>query len=284
MTTDAIVPRSIAGTIGRVIAFVLLFSVLAVAATPLLGPPLAWLAARIDPRLRIDALPAMFAALAATGIMVRSVDRRPWADVGLARSALGVRRIGDGFLVGAAAIALACVALLGVGWLRIAPAAPGSTLAAAVRVSFFLVPAALSEELLCRGYLLTVVRERVGTTGAVVMTSVVFGLLHVFNNGATFESVTLVALAGVFLASVRVAYDSLYAAWAAHTAWNWVMAVPLHAAVSGWWLETPDYRTVSAGPVWITGGAWGPEGGVAAGLGMVAGLAYLYARRRREES
>jgi hypothetical protein len=282
--SDAVVPRSVAGTVGRVFAFVLLFVVLALAAAPLLGPPLVWLAARTDPRLRTDALPTMFAAIAATVIMVRSVDRRPWADVGLARDAIAARRVGAGLLVGAAAIALACAALLGIGWLRIAPATPGSSLAAAARVSFFLIPAALSEELLCRGYLLTVVRERLGTPGAVVTTSVVFGLLHVFNDGATVESVTLVALAGVFLASVRVAYDSLYAAWAAHTAWNWVMAVPLHAAVSGWWLETPDYRTVSAGPAWITGGAWGPEGGIAAGLGMAAGLAYLYARRRREES
>jgi hypothetical protein len=83
---------------------------------------------------------------------------------------------------------------------------------------------------------------------------------------------------------VRVVYDSLYAAWAAHTAWNWVMAVPLHAPVSGLRFEAPDYRTVSAGPEWITGGAWGPEGGFAAVLGMMAGLAYLYTRRRREES
>jgi membrane protease YdiL (CAAX protease family) len=282
--SDAVVPRSVAGTVGRVFAFVLLFVVLALAAAPLLGPPLVWLAARTDPRLRTDALPTALAAIAATAIMVRSIDRRRWADVGLARDAIAVRRVGAGLLVGAAAIALACAALLGIGWLRIAPAAPGSSLAAAARVSFFLIPAALSEELLCRGYLLTVVRERLGTPGAVATTSVVFGLLHVFNDGATFESVTLVALAGVFLASVRVAYDSLYAAWAAHTAWNWVMAVPLHAAVSGWWLETPDYRTVSAGPAWITGGSWGPEGGIAAGLGMAAGLAYLYARRRREES
>jgi len=86
------------------------------------------------------------------------------------------------------------------------------------------------------------------------------------------------------LAAVRVAYDSLYAAWAAHVAWNWVMAVPLHAAVSGQWFESPDYRTVSAGPAWITGGGWGPEGGLAAGLGRVAALAFLHWRHRREES
>jgi hypothetical protein len=83
---------------------------------------------------------------------------------------------------------------------------------------------------------------------------------------------------------VRVVFDSLYAAWAAHVAWNWIMAVPLHAPVSGLAFEAPDYRTVSTGPAWITGGSWGPEGGLAAALGMVAALIYLNARRRREES
>ncbi|HEX7980408.1 MAG TPA: hypothetical protein VF461_17525, partial [Gemmatimonadaceae bacterium] len=89
---------------------------------------------------------------------------------------------------------------------------------------------------------------------------------------------------GVFLAAVRLAFDSLYAAWAAHAAWNWIMAVPFHASVSGLAFDAPDYRMVSSGPAWATGGAWGPEGGVAAAVGMLAGLFYLYrARLRREE-
>jgi hypothetical protein len=83
---------------------------------------------------------------------------------------------------------------------------------------------------------------------------------------------------------VRLALDSLYAAWAAHAAWNWMMAVPFHLSVSGISLDAPDYRTVSTGPEWATGGAWGPEGGAAAAVGMLAGLFYLYrSRLRREE-
>jgi hypothetical protein len=68
----------------------------------------------------------------------------------------------------------------------------------------------------------------------------------------------------------------------AHFGWNWTMAVLLHIPVSGLETETPDYRTVDAGPDWVTGGPWGPEGGSAAALGMIAGLGYLAARRRRE--
>jgi hypothetical protein len=272
------------GTLGRVLGLVVLFAVLLVAAQGLLAGPLVWLVGRTGQRVRIDELVTLAAAFGATAIMLRSVDVRPWSDVGLSLAAAHPSRIAAGWIVGGLAIAAACGALLAVGWLRIAPSEPGSSLGAAARISLFLIPAALSEEVLCRGYLLTVIRDRLGTWRAVAATSIAFGLLHVFNAGATVGSVAIVTLAGIFLAAVRVTYDSLYAAWAAHLAWNWVIAVPLHAPVSGLRFEAPDYRTVSDGPAWITGGAWGPEGGLAAALGLMAGLGYLYTRQRREES
>jgi hypothetical protein len=66
----------------------------------------------------------------------------------------------------------------------------------------------------------------------------------------------------------------------AHFAWNWTMAVLFHTAVSGIRMESPGYRYVDAGPDWATGGAWGPEGGVLAALGMLAGMAFLFALHR----
>jgi len=84
---------------------------------------------------------------------------------------------------------------------------------------------------------------------------------------------------------VLLATRSLYAAFAAHLAWNWTLVGLMHASVSGIPFTTPDYRVVDAGPDWATGGVWGPEGGVPAALGLVAATIYLYLRReRREES
>jgi len=78
-----------------------------------------------------------------------------------------------------------------------------------------------------------------------------------------------------------VVTGSLYAATAAHLAWNWIMAAVLHVPVSGLAFETPDYRLVDAGPDWVTGGSWGPEAGAGAMLGLSAALAYLYLYVRR---
>ena len=203
----------------------------------------------------------------------------------MGRDAARPALLARGFLFGALSIGLPTLLLIAVGWMTLRPGPHGSLWGAADRVSAALLPAALYEELLTRGYVFAVLREAVGWRTTLIATSVIFGLLHLQNAGANVESIVLVTLAGVFLGGLLVATRSLYAAWMAHFAWNWTMAVVFHTAVSGLALESPNYRYVDAGPDWVTGGVWGPEGGAAGGLGMLGGLAYLYARRnsRRRE-
>ena len=59
------------------------------------------------------------------------------------------------------------------------------------------------------------------------------------------------------------------------------MADVLHSAVSGVRFPYSTYRVDDAGPAWLTGGSWGPEGGAAAAAGMLAGIAVLFAWRRQ---
>lgn len=228
----------------------------------------------------------LLAAVVATAIMLRSVDVRPWSDVGMDRPAARPRILAEGWLLGGLAIGVACGVLLLAGWLQIVPGPEGSSISAALSLTIFLIVAALGEELIARGYLLTTLRDGLGERTAVGVTSLLFGAAHLRNAGVTVESFLVVTLAGVFLGAVRVAFRSVYASSAAHVAWNWVLAVAFHASVSGIRFDAPDYRTVDHGPDWLTGGIWGPEGGFAAALGMLAALAYLYRTRlrRREES
>jgi membrane protease YdiL (CAAX protease family) len=224
------------------------------------------------------------ALLLTTAICLRMIDKRPWRAVWLDAQAARPRLFVGGFVLGALAIGLPILVLIGTGWLHEAASAPGSWWAACLHVSVLLLPAALSEELLTRGYILSVLRDSWGWAWAIAATSIGFGLLHLRNPGVTAESIALVMLAGFFLASVVYATRSLYAAWMAHFAWNWTMAVVFHASVSGFAMEAPDYRYVDAGPDWATGGQWGPEGGLPAAIGMAAGIALLVSRRRMRMS
>jgi hypothetical protein len=148
-------------------------------------------------------------------------------------------------------------------------------------VSTLLLVAALAEELIFRGYIFAVLRDVLGWWPALALTGLAFGYAHVGNPGASLRALGLVMLAGLFLGAIVIVTRSLYAAWMAHFAWNWTMAVLLHIPVSGFETETPDYRTVDAGPDWATGGVWGPEGGGGAAIGIIAGLGYLVTRQRR---
>ncbi len=216
--------------------------------------------------------------LGATFVVLHWVDTKSWSFVRLGSRAAQPSLITSGALMGAIAIGVPSLLLLLTGELRIAPDTAGSWGSTALRAAFILLPAALTEELLLRGYIFTVLRESVGWKWTLIGTSVVFGLMHVNNPGATPESILLVIVAGFFLGTIVLVTESLYAAWAAHFAWNWTMAAVLHTAVSGLGLTTPNYRVVDSGPDWLTGGAWGPEGGMAAGLGMFVFLFYMFGR------
>jgi membrane protease YdiL (CAAX protease family) len=215
------------------------------------------------------------AALLATWFALRVIDKKPWSDIGLHRAALEPRRLGLALLIGSGAITVAIACLIPLGWLARESGTTDEWTASLVRMGLILIPAALGEELITRGYILTALKDGIGWRWAVTATSVAFGLLHLTNPGANVQSVLVVALAGVFLAVLRIVTDSLYAAWIAHVAWNWVMAAIFHVPVSGFAFAYPDYRYVDAGPDWATGGTWGPEIGLPACLMMIAGIVIL---------
>ena len=205
-----------------------------------------------------------------------------WSRVHLGAASRDPRSLALGAVIGTLGILVPCALLLAAGYLRFTAAAgTASWLRAAALTAFALAPAAAAEELAVRGYLLTVLRDVWRAPTAVLATSAIFAVLHLFNPEPTVLSTLVVGLAGVLLASVRLATRSLYAAMAAHFAWNFVQAAVLHAPVSGIVLPETGYRTVSAGPAWLTGGTWGPEGGAAAAAALLVAT-FLLVRGRRE--
>jgi membrane protease YdiL (CAAX protease family) len=230
---------------------------------------------------RVGAYHLMYVAalLLAHAAALHWVDGRGWDAVAMGRAALGARPLAVGLAAGVLAIGVPSLVLLGAGWLRAEPAADGEWWAAALSLALFLLPAALWEELLFRGYLRRALADGAGEWAALVVTSVLFGLVHLTNAGATPRSTALVTLAGFFLGAVLLRTRSLYAAWAAHWGWNWTMAALLHVPVSGIPFPVPDYRVVDAGPDWATGGVWGPEGGAAAAAAMIGGMFLLLGAR-----
>jgi membrane protease YdiL (CAAX protease family) len=216
------------------------------------------------------------ALLLAHWMTFQSYDPQPWSYVHLGRQDAGPGTLVGGLTLGAVPIAAASLLLLAVGFMTVRDAPAGSWVGGALKVLIVLLPAALYEELLFRGYLLSTLKQWLGVPAAVTLTSLAFGLLHAPNPGASPIRLLVVTLAGVYLAVI--ALRSLWAAWLAHFAWNFVQAGVLHVPVSGLSMPRPNYELVETGPDWLTGGEWGPEGGLLAAAAILGGCAFLYWR------
>ncbi|MCM3845653.1 CPBP family intramembrane metalloprotease [Pseudonocardia sp. DR1-2] len=101
--------------------------------------------------------------------------------------------------------------------------APGVTAVVAVLLATALQSS--TEELLFRGYLLGAVRTGFGSTAAVAFSSVVFGLCHSFNSGATVVYVATTVALGALLGVLALGRGGLWASCSFHTVWNAVQNV-----------------------------------------------------------
>jgi uncharacterized protein len=215
------------------------------------------------------------AALAAGALLIRGLDGRPPAALGIGFSRQTLRHSLLGVGIGAGALAAAAAALLLTGSLRYA-AAPG-TLAGWMGVvlgqaALFAI-AALAEEALFRGYAFQVLARVAGPATAVVASSALFAVAHGANPDIGAFALLNIFLAGVLLAMAYLRTLSLWFATTLHLGWNWTMATIFDLPVSGIQdFDTPLYDAVVGGPEWWSGGMFGPEGGVVGTIGFACAL------------
>ena len=145
----------------------------------------------------------------------------------------------------------------------------GQTLGVSLLLFVF---AAAAEEIVFRGYpLQTLTRANLAWLGA-LLTAVPFAAVHL-NNPHAVPGFTFVntALAGVWLAVAYLRTRSLWLPLALHWSWNWAQASVLGFPVSG--IEriapAPLLQAINAGPDWLTGGAYGIEGGAACTVALI---------------
>jgi hypothetical protein len=205
------------------------------------------------------------------------VDRRRLSDFGLGLDRDWWVDLGFGLFLGAALMTLVFALELALGWVVVTGtlASTGSFAAAFSAVVVLFVVVGVQEELLARGYLLTNVcegltgwlGERGATAVAVLLSSAVFGALHLGNPNATLVSTLSISLAGVMLALGYVLTDELAIPIGVHITWNLFQGGVYGFPVSGLGLDVAVVAVSQGGPALWTGGAFGPEAGL---LGVAA--------------
>ncbi len=146
-------------------------------------------------------------------------------------------------------------------------------------VGFFAV--AVTEEVFVRGYLLVNIAETIKIKNistntsiiiALTVTSILFGLLHYFNANATIISSINLMFIGFLFGYAFVASGSLALPIGLHFAWNFTQAQIFGLNVSGFPPLVSMFRSSISGDAEITGGNFGPEGGLLIIISVLIGL------------
>lgn len=217
-----------------------------------------------------------------TWLMARQIDHRPLTDLGLCLDRHWQTDFIFGLLLGAGLMTLIFFAELGLGWITITAylhtTLPQTPFRIAIWQPIFLfIAVGINEELLSRGYQLRNLAE--GITSALitprraviiawVLSSLIFGFLHIFNPNSTWVSTLALMLAGVFLGLGYVLTGRLGLSVGLHITWNFFQGSVYGFRVSGNDLSSTSFMAIQqAGPPLWTGGAFGPEAGL---IGIVA--------------
>lgn len=143
---------------------------------------------------------------------------------------------------------------------------------------------ALIEELLFRLVLLRLLERSFGIAWALAVSSLVFGLAHLGNAGATPLIGVLLGLElGLLFGAAYLLTRRIWLCTALHFAWNFVQGAVFSIAVSGQSGDSWLHGTLT-GPAWLSGGAFGAEGSIVAVvlcLAMTGVLLKLAYRRGR---
>jgi membrane protease YdiL (CAAX protease family) len=224
------------------------------------------------------------ASLAAGYICARLLEGLPWRSLGLTLHSRWFRDLLVGSLIGVGALALATAIAFAGGGLRFAFSSAGVSRVAitlAFSAALFIV-AALAEEALFRGYpLQTLTRAKLAWLG-VLLTSVPFAAIHLKNpNAGGILAFANTALAGVWLSVAYLRTRSLWFPLGVHWAWNWALGAVFGLPVSGITKIAPNPLLVGTdlGPAWLTGAAYGIEGGIACTIALVVSTLFIWRTR-----
>jgi len=231
----------------------------------------------------------------------RFFDRRRFVNFGLHLSRDWWIDLGFGLFLGAFLMAVIFLVESAAGWITVTGKLVVSGgynqpfFQGLVFSLLYFIAVGIQEELFSRGYQVKNLAEGLrgvpllGMTGAIVaatlLSSALFGYLHIGNPNATFTSTFNIFLAGIFLAMGFILTGELAIPIGLHITWNFFQGVVFGFPVSGLASSFSVFGIEQGGDTLITGGTFGPEAGLigigAMALGSILTIGWVKARYGR---
>ncbi|MFF2369166.1 CPBP family intramembrane glutamic endopeptidase [Agromyces sp. NPDC058110] len=221
-------------------------------------------------------------------------ERRHVKTLGFRRPGRGVLLLLLGIPVGALMISIPILFLWATGSYRLIDpptgAISGSTAVLLVlALALTHVVQGGNEEILIRGFLMQNSGLQMPGWLAVILPALLFTLMH----GVLTKPIGFTTIMGyaIFAAFIVLWQNSLWLIIGIHGGWNWAEGNVWGVQVDGINVQSTALiflEPTEAAPIWLTGGGFGPEGGVAGALALIifALIAYLLYRgsSRRAQS
>lgn len=213
------------------------------------------------------------AMLALYALFVKIIERAPAKDIPMRRLAADT---GKGFGIGALFF-VAVVALMMVCGVYKFVSVNTRNIDLIIESLLFFLTVAVGEEILFRGIMFRWIDEKWGFTVALVVSSLLFGIMHIFQPGASWWSSIAIALeAGLLLGAAYKYSETLWLPIGIHWGWNFFQGNIFGIEVSGSDAGESLFIPEISGPDILTGGAFGAEASIIAfGLGLLLSIWFI---------
>ncbi|HZD57552.1 MAG TPA: type II CAAX endopeptidase family protein [Anaerolineales bacterium] len=230
-------------------------------------------------------------ALTYTGsvyIARRWLDHRSFLNLGLRWRARAVQDLIAGVVMAGLMMAAIYALEWALGWLQFeAFAWQTQPVSQVVQASLLMLVAYVltgwGEELLFRGYIMQNLISGLNEYWGVVLSAILFALVHLANPHPSIDAVIGLVLSGIFFAWAYLRTRLLWLPIGIHIGWNFFEGTVFGFPVSG---TNPFMllRQSVSGPEVITGGPFGPEAGLVLLLALLIGFLLIFAYTRNREA
>lgn len=196
--------------------------------------------------------------------------KRKLSDMGFTPIRTDYRDFITGLLFGAGSLTFVFAALILTGQAEVATWTPQFSMSQLISLLMFIL-VGFAEELLCRGYIISVLRQTKSLLAIYLISGAIFALLHSANPGIGILPYINLILIGVLWAYSYMRSGNIWLPIGYHITWNYFQGCVFGFKVSGTTekgILSTTYRTNTI----LNGGDFGPEGGLFVTLVIVLGF------------
>lgn len=216
-------------------------------------------------------------------IMAKIFEKKVFSFIGLINIKKGCKELLIGLALGGVTITIVTVMLLSFGDVKLinSLSSPNISLDLLTGLITFIF-VGFGEEIFGRGYCMSVLKQTRNKYIVIIVSSIIFALMHLGNLNVTFLSLINLFLAGVTFGYMFMKSNNIWMPIGFHITWNYFQGYIWGFEVSGTTVHGL-YKVGRISDNIINGGAFGPEGGLAVTVILILTIVFvgLYYKDRK---